>query len=65
MIFCYRHGENIKEIDDEYIPKVGDHISLDGQKELIVTLLFNDYSTRKLYVKVRPVKSSDVTYLVN
>ena len=63
MIFCYRHGEIIKEVDDrEYVPRVGEHISFDGQKEFIVIMIFHDYASGKLYVKVRLTKSSDVTF---
>lgn len=64
MIFCYTKGEIIKEVaDSEYVPRVEDHVSFDGKKEFIVTMVFYDYESRKLLVKVRPARSSDVTFL--
>lgn len=63
MIFCYSHGDIIKEVDDgEYVPRVGEHVSFDGEKEFIVTMVFHDYASQKLYVKIRPARSSDVTF---
>ena len=64
MIFCYTAREIIKEVsDDGYVPRVDEHISFDGKKEYVVTMVFYNYSTQKLYVKVRPARSSDVTFM--
>lgn len=64
MLFCLSKNDIIKEVTSGCVPREGEHVTFDGEKEFIVTMVFYDYDSRKIYVKVRPARSSDVTFLI-